>query len=184
MSLPKTPNFNFPKIKNYKTLVVPLELALLVVIILFIGSLLPKQKQQKLVSEAKKNFDRVTNTTTIKTADGKTQVVPPEVIQITPDQLKSWLDSKQTITIIQVTDSTDVSRELRIKGSALIPKKSFDISAISLTPATFNIFVSKDGIDSALAIVKVISFGLPREKNVNLEGGLDAWKGKGYPVEI
>ena len=145
MSLPKFQiNSVFNDKKHIEALLLPLVVITVVIFILILGFVLPKKNQKVGESEAKKNLKRITNSTTIKNAEGKSQEVPPEVLQITPPELKSMIDSKQNILIIQVNNSVDFSRELRIKGSIFIQKKNFDTSINNLTAETFNVFVSKE----------------------------------------
>jgi rhodanese-related sulfurtransferase len=92
------------------------------------------------------------------------------------------IDAKEKITLVQVVDGEGWNYP-HIQGAEIINKKHFETSSASLDPQKTNIFISKDGYDSAVSITKLINFGFAREKNLNLEGGLDSWRARGYSVE-
>ena len=178
MSLPKSLiNFANNK-KHFEALLIPIGVIGIVVLILVIGFVIPKQKN----NSGKNNADQYTQPTTVKTAEGKTQTVPPQVLQITPLQLKTMIDGKQKIIIIEVVPG-DGWNYPHITGAEILPLKSFDTSTNGLDVKDTHIFVSTDGYASAMAISKLMNSGFPREKNFNLEGGVDAWRVKGYSVE-
>lgn len=183
MSLPKTPNQNPHQKPKHEAIIVPELIVLGIIAILFISIFIGRTIFEKKPVSKSQAANKLTQTTTVKTADGKDQVVPPEVIQMTPEQLKSEIDAKRNIMIINLVEEGEVFTDPHIKGSFTLLTKSFDNSLNSLTASETHIFVSKDGVDGALVVSKVLKRGLPRDKNFNLAGGLDAWRQKGYEVE-
>lgn len=181
MNLPKSQTNFFNTNKRTEALLFPIGVVGVVVFILILGFVIPKQKQSS--NEAnKKNTDKFTQTTTVKTADGKTQSVSPQVLQITADQLKAMIDNKQEVTLVQVVDGEGFSFP-HLKGAKIINKKHFETSTAALDQQKTNILISKDGYDSAIAITKLVGFGFNRQKTLNLEGGLNSWQAKGYSIE-
>ncbi len=161
-------------------LTIPAAIAVFIIIILVLSLVLPKARPKQ--PQDKRNIDQYTKATTVTTADGKTQGVPQLVMEVTPEQLKNTIDTKQKVTLVEVVAGAGWNYP-HIKGAILVPLKNFDYSTSSLDPSGTHILVSDDGYDGAVALTKLLSFGFPREKNFNLQGGLKAWKAKGYPVE-
>lgn len=178
MSLPKTPiPSTFLKKKNIESIVLPLAILAVFLGILFIGAILPKPKP---TSKSTTKTTNVTKPTTI-TSVGKSITVPPEVKQVSPEQAKSYLESGN-FQAIHVSDGDDFS-EPHLKNSLFVFAKKPVTSIGDLNPEKNYIFVSSDGILAANTLAKLISLGLARDKSFNLEGGLEAWEKKGYPVE-
>lgn len=177
---------NLPKIQSHLNLNkqnLPLLGIILTVVLVLLGilaySLLgmgqPKPNQKT------KTEDPTAPTTIIH--KGKTIAVSPKVEQIKPELVKAILDRKEALTIIQVMEAAEWQQG-HILDSQFIPLKTLLESSPSFDKNSKILLVSKDGSDGALAAEKLIyDWGYFRQTTFNLEGGLDAWKKKGFPVE-
>lgn len=179
MSLPKTISSNgFFNRQKVESLLLPVLVVLILVSIITAGFLIPKKKEEKA---GKRDTSAFTGSNKVEVEKGKVIEVAPKVKQISPETLYDSIISKKDIVIVQVF-SGDEWQEPHIKGSVFINKSEFDYSP-NLDQTKNYVFVSSDGYDSAEAISKLINLGFPYDKNVNLEGGLEAWKEKGYELE-
>lgn len=181
MSLPESqPAKTFLKRKNIESIILPLVILGVLFGILFIGILLPKKKETK---KPEKNIvDILTQTNTIKNSKGETITVPPAVLQKSPQEVNDALESKEEIIIVQLLNQEGYN-SAHIKGAIFIPENNNPATTYNLNFNNKHIFVSQDGVASAVLISKLVNLGLPRENNYNLEGGLKAWKEKGFPLE-
>jgi rhodanese-related sulfurtransferase len=180
MSLPKTVSVktSLPG-KKIDGLILPALVIFVVAGILVAGFLI---RQQKDKPKSSRDTSLYTEPTTIKNSEGKTVGVPARVQQISPEALKAQIEAKEEIVILHIYEGEEW-QEPHIKGTLFYKKSDLKFSP-ALSPEKKYVFVSKDGYEGALALHNFIQHGFPWEKNFNLEGGLEAWKKKGYPLEI
>lgn len=181
MTLPKIKEFpNFLKGKHPESFLLPAIVVIILVGIIAVGFLIPKKN--KADEERRKQLELYTTRQQVEVQEGKTISVPEKILQISPEKLYSDLNTQTQLNIIQVAVEDKDWQEPHIKNSLIIRSSSFD-GGVGLDREKSYIFVSSDGLDSALAINKLLNQGFSREKNLNLEGGLKAWKAKGLPLE-
>ncbi len=180
MSLPALSSKTFFQRKNLEALALPAFVSLFLIIVLIVSIVIPQKKQEK-DSDNKKELSEYTKREKVE-SEGKTIEVTPRVLQITPENLKQSIEAKENIKLIQVITKGDEWKESHIKGTIFMLTSAFD-SAPSIEREGSHIFISSDGYESAVAIDKIVNQGFPRDRNYNLEGGLEAWKKKGFPLE-
>ncbi len=182
MSLPKvSTNSSFLKPQKLESLLLPGMVVFILCTILIAAFLIPKQNQEQ--KQKDRDTALFTASNKVKVHAGKTLEVAPFVKQIPPETLDSAISSKEDIVIIQVFEDGREINQPHIEGSQFILSSEFD-HALNLDKEKNYYYVSTDGYESAKAISKVVNFGFSRDKHVNLEGGLKAWKEKGYKLEI
>lgn len=172
---------DLPKIRKYlksnKTLSIfltPFIISLLVIVFWFL-----------LINKTKNNPPTVNDPTKRTTViyQGKEISVPPKVLQISAEDLYHLLQTKSPVMVVEVTSISDWQQG-HIKGSFVMPKSFFSDGPDGLSPNTNLALVSSDGVDSALVAEKLIGlYAFDRQKTMSLQGGLNAWKTKGYPLE-
>ncbi|MGE3267203.1 MAG: rhodanese-like domain-containing protein [Chloroflexota bacterium] len=110
------------------------------------------------------------------TADDQAFVEPFRRIQ--PEEARSLIESGQ-VTVVDVREHWEYEKD-HIAGAKLIP-----LARIIGNPAQIDtdhvIFVCEVGQRSGVAAEVAASLG--HENLYNLEGGMTAWRGHGYPVE-
>lgn len=141
-----------------------------------IAAYLITQEKQKPVPE--RDIGVFTEPNKVEVQKGKVIEVAPQVKQISAAELHTALAGGEDLTVIQVFTG-DEWREPHIKGTVFIRSSEFDY-APNLDKEKSYVYVSSDGYDSAEAIAKLVRFGFSVDKNVNLDGGLAAWKEKGF----
>lgn len=106
------------------------------------------------------------------------------VAHITPEELKRKLDAGENIVIIDVRHPSDIEADpYRIPGSISIP-----IDAVENHPALSNdreiiaYCTCPNEASSARVALSLQQQGVKRIRP--LSGGFDAWRDKGYPVEV
>lgn len=114
---------------------------------------------------------------------GKTIATPAYVLAVTPEELKSLLDSRQKIAIVQIDSYADYIKGY-ISGSNFLSKDEISQGETTFSQTDNVVLVSQDGKEAALAAKKlIISYGYSKEKIRILQGGIKAWKDKGYKLE-
>jgi rhodanese-related sulfurtransferase len=180
MSLPASPDKKFFQKKSLEALILPAVVIVFLVGVLIASVVIP-QKKEKRGSSEERNIASYTDRQKVE-SEGKLIEVTPKVLQISPETLKQLLEAKEDLKLIQVIQKGDEWKEPHIKGTTFMLSSAFD-SGANLERSQSHIFISKDGFDSAVAIDKIVNQGYLRESNRNLEGGLEAWKKKGFPLE-
>ncbi|MDP8923193.1 MAG: rhodanese-like domain-containing protein [Chloroflexota bacterium] len=100
--------------------------------------------------------------------------------RIQPEEAKELIDAG-TVTVIDVREPGEYARD-HIPNSELVPLGRIISSAATVVEAEDDvIFVCEVGQRSAVAAELAASLG--KERLFNLEGGMTAWRAKGYPVE-
>ena len=94
--------------------------------------------------------------------------------------LKEWIDNNEAI-IIDVREVHEYETA-HIKDAILIPVGTCSAESIPHNPEKKLVFHCKAGIRGGKAC-EVCANAMPEKTVYNLEGGLDAWIAKGYPVE-
>ncbi len=185
MSLPKdstpSPKSTFLKRQKLESWLLPGMIVFILLAILAAAVLIPKTSQEKKQSD--RDIAVYTASNKVKIHGGKTIEVEAIVKQIPPETLYSEIRLKENVGIIHVFEDGQEINQPHIAGSQFIPLSEFD-HALILDPEKNYVYVSSDGYASAKAISKVIKYGFSREKHMNLEGGLKAWKEKGFDLDI
>ncbi len=182
MSLPAKPSIStyFQQVKP-KNLILPIAVVFFLLAILFIGVILPSQNKKP--QDKTRDTSALTKTNKVKLSGGKEVELAPVVKQITPEALQAAIASKDKLTLIEIF-SGEEWQEPKIAGSILMKKSDFDFGApANIDKASYNVYVSSDGYDSALVVSKLTGYGYSSDNNVSLEGGLKAWKAKGYALQ-
>src|SRR3989344_3453675 len=180
MSLPETAKSSgFLNPKKIESLILPGLIVIILTGVIIAGFLIPKRNEED--KEKREDASIYTEAASVKTAEGKTVGVSAAVQQISAEDLRTQLEAKVEILVVQITEK-DEWKEPHIKGTIFYPKTNF-ASSPSLDPKKSHVFVSEDGYEGILALNSILKYGFPRDKNFNLEGGLQAWKKKGYPLE-
>ena len=100
--------------------------------------------------------------------------------RIQPEEAKELIDAG-TVTVIDVREPGEYARD-HIAQATLVPLARIISSAATAVTADDDvIFVCEVGQRSAVAAELAASLG--KERLYNLEGGMTAWRAKGYPVE-
>lgn len=94
--------------------------------------------------------------------------------------LKQWLDHNQVI-LIDVREPSEYAAE-RIDGAKLVPLSRFDINQIPFGDDKDIVLQCQTGNRSGQAAQQLLNSGI--ETVTHLEGGLNAWKQRGYPVRV
>jgi len=177
MSLPLFKSF-FQK-RNLEALILPVFVSVFLLSILFVSVLFPQKPKKKL--EEKKDISYYVDQQKVN-SKGKIIGVTPRVLQITPKELHEKLIGKKKIIVVTIIKNESEVNLPHIAGTRFILEEKFN-GFPPLNPDDFNVFVSKDGYDSAVVIDKFVGGIFPRERNLNLEGGLEGWKKEGLPLE-
>jgi rhodanese-related sulfurtransferase len=178
MGLPKTTNVkSFPG--KIESLLIPGLVVLIVGGLLIAGFLIVKKDESP--KEQVRDTSGFTGARQVSVHEGKTLTVGPKVEQITPEELKNLLSTSGAPSVVQVSEKIDYSQP-HIKGTIYLTLSDFDQAPV-LDQEKNYVFVSEDGYDSAEAISKLVDFGYLSSRIRNLEGGLKAWKEKGFPLE-
>ncbi len=99
--------------------------------------------------------------------------------RIQPEEAKALIDSGQA-TVVDVREPWEYQKD-HIAQAQLIPLNKF-ITAPAQTVTTDNvIFVCEVGQRSGVAAEVAAALG--KDNLYNLEGGMTAWRQRGYPVE-
>ncbi|NJL79935.1 MAG: rhodanese-like domain-containing protein [Richelia sp. SM2_1_7] len=98
---------------------------------------------------------------------------------IDANTLKECLE-EETILLIDVREAAEYAGE-RIPGSTRVSLSNFDPQKIPLEQGKKLILHCQSGRRSAQAAQKLFAAGF--EEVTHLEGGLNAWKQAGYPIE-
>jgi rhodanese-related sulfurtransferase len=99
--------------------------------------------------------------------------------RIQPEEAKTLIDSGQA-TVVDVREPWEYQKD-HIAQAQLVPLNKF-ITAPTQTVTTDNvIFVCEVGQRSGVAAEVAASLG--KDNLYNLEGGMTAWRQRGYPVE-
>lgn len=99
--------------------------------------------------------------------------------RIQPEEAKALIDSGQ-VTVIDVREPGEYARD-HIAQAKLVPLAKI-ISAAAANVTTDNvIFICEVGQRSGVAAEVAASLGL--DNLYNLEGGMTAWRQRGFPVE-
>lgn len=95
------------------------------------------------------------------------------------DEAKRLID--EGATLIDVREPKEIPQDGKIAGSELVPLNSFLSNPRQHLPNDNVVFYCKVGQRSAIACEMAAAVGLT--KLYNLEGGIEAWKKQGQPVE-
>jgi len=101
--------------------------------------------------------------------------------RINIDEAKQMLDEGESV-VIDVRNPNEFQSG-HVPGASLIPVNSVFQRREELPADKKIIFVCAVGQRSALAAEMAAAGGLPAERLYNLEGGTDAWKKAGEPLE-
>lgn len=179
MSLPKTTEkIKFFKNHKLESLIIPVMIGLIFLAVIVAGFLIPKKNQE---SKQQKDVGVYTKSNKVEVQKGKVIEVAPQVQQISPENLRAALAAKEDIVVVRVFEG-EGWREPHIQGSLFVLKSEFELTPNFDREKTY-VFVSDDGYESAAAIAKLVQSGFSYDKNLNLEGGLKAWKEKGFELE-
>lgn len=100
--------------------------------------------------------------------------------RIQPEAAKELIDAG-TVTVIDVREPAEYARD-HIAQAELVPlAKIINSAAGAVTAESDVIFICEVGQRSAVAAELAASLG--KERLYNLEGGMTAWRARGYPVE-
>lgn len=95
------------------------------------------------------------------------------------DEAKRLID--EGVTLIDVREPREIPQDGKIAGSDLVPLNSFLANPRQHLKNDNVLFYCKVGQRSAIACEMAAAIGLT--KLYNLEGGIEAWKKQGHPVE-
>jgi len=110
------------------------------------------------------------------------EIVDHEVDEITPSTLKLLLDDPyDELMLIDVREPSEY-RKWHIPGSVNMPLRDLVNDVPMVTTDQSLVFVSRIGRRSALGVVIMQDFGMPRV--FNLKGGMLAWEAAGYPQAV
>ena len=87
----------------------------------------------------------------------------------------------QGVTLVDVREPKEIPQDGKIANSALVPLNSFLANPRQYFQNDNVLFYCKVGARSAIACEMAAAVGL--NKLYNLEGGIEAWKKQGLPVE-
>ena len=99
---------------------------------------------------------------------------------VDPETLKGWLDKNEAI-LIDVREVEEYE-QAHIPNAILVPVGTCSPATLPINPNKKVVFHCKAGLRGNKAC-DICSQGLPNKVIYNLEGGIDAWKAKGYAVE-
>jgi len=100
--------------------------------------------------------------------------------RLSAEQAKKMLDTKNGTVIVDVREP-DETKTGHVPGAVLMPVNSVFARTAELPKDKDIIFVCAVGQRSALAAEIAAAMGLT--KLFNIEGGTEAWKAAGYPLE-
>lgn len=95
------------------------------------------------------------------------------------DEAKRLID--EGVTLIDVREPREIGQDGKIAGSELVPLNTFLANPRQHLQDDNVLFYCKVGQRSAIACEMAAAVGLTRL--YNLEGGIEAWKKRGQPVE-
>lgn len=98
---------------------------------------------------------------------------------LTPQQVKAGMDSGE-LMVIDVREPSEFAGE-RIPGAKLMPLTSFDPAKLTAMGDCRIVLHCKAGTRSAKAAQLLLNSGY--EQAFQLQGGIDAWKQAGLPIE-
>ncbi len=99
--------------------------------------------------------------------------------RIQADEAKELIDGGN-VTVIDVREPGEYARD-HIASASLVPLAKIISSPATAVTTDDVIFVCEVGQRSAVAAELAASLGM--ERLYNLEGGMTAWRARGYPVE-
>jgi rhodanese-related sulfurtransferase len=99
--------------------------------------------------------------------------------RVSVQQAKDLID--QGVQVIDVREPNEQVRDGRLANSKLVPLNSFLANPRGHLDGDNVLFMCKVGQRSAIACEMAAAVGL--QQLYNLEGGIDAWKKAGLPVE-
>lgn len=102
---------------------------------------------------------------------GLAEELTPE-LEVTPKQLKKWMDQKKDVVIVDVREPWEHQIN-HIEGSRLIPLSQLPERANELSTADQMVVHCHTGARSAQAVKFLTSLGFKKAKN--LKGGIKAW---------
>ena len=100
--------------------------------------------------------------------------------EVDPQTLKRWLDENKAV-LIDVRESDEYVRE-HIPGSRLVPLSSFDAADFPRDHDKIAVFHCNTGNRTCTAAPQILGAGFAEV--YHLDGGLQAWKSAGLPVDF
>ncbi len=105
-----------------------------------------------------------------------------KIVEISIDDVKKTIDSKEKIIILDVSDKSEFENG-HIPGAINISRGTLEFKVAMIIPdKTARIFVYC-GLDLRGPLATKTLNEMGYAKAVNMAGGLKAWKAAGYPVE-
>jgi rhodanese-related sulfurtransferase len=99
---------------------------------------------------------------------------------VDPPTLKRWLDEGRA-ELIDVREPMEHARE-RIAGARLAPLSVFDGADLAPGDRRVAVFHCRSGNRTAQAADRLLATGF--DEVYHLDGGIEAWKGAGLPVQV
>ncbi len=99
---------------------------------------------------------------------------------VDPQTLKRWIDEDKAL-LIDIRDSDEYARE-HIPGSRLVPLSGFDRADFPRDHDKIAVFHCNTGTRTCQAAPQILGAGF--QEVYHLEGGLNAWKAAGLPVDL
>ena len=100
--------------------------------------------------------------------------------EVDPQTLKRWLDENKAV-LIDIRESDEYVRE-HIPGSRLVPLSGFGSADFPQDQDKIAVFHCNTGSRTCTAAPQILGAGFAEV--YNLDGGLQAWKSAGLPVEF
>lgn len=100
---------------------------------------------------------------------------------VDPATLKEWLDAGMAV-LVDVREPREYASE-HIEGAALVPLGQIRIEAVPDYSGKKLVIMCRMGVRGQAACQKLREELPADEKVYNLQGGIQAWKGAGLPVE-
>ena len=94
--------------------------------------------------------------------------------------LKAWVDEGKAV-VIDIRESDEYARE-HIAGSRLVPLSGFSSADFAQDHGKIGVFHCSSGNRTCEAASRILSAGF--DEVYQLEGGLQAWKRAGFPVNL
>ena len=104
----------------------------------------------------------------------------PAIAEISPVELKRRLDAGESLTVLDVREPWEYARD-HIPAATLTPLGQIIARPEAAITADNVVFVCEVGQRSAVAAELAAAAG--KQHVFNLEGGMQAWRGAGLPVE-